>query len=46
MWTSSGPSQIGFAIRTVGQLSFSSHCISQPSADDSWMMEKYGMIES
>ena len=38
--------QIGLAILTVGQLSFSSHCISQPKADDSWIILKYGEIES
>ena len=40
MLTSSGPFQIGLLIRTVGQLSFCSHCISQPRAADSWMMVK------
>ena len=43
---SSRPFQTGLLMRTVGQLSFSSHCISQPRADDSWMMVKYGMMES
>jgi hypothetical protein len=31
---------------TVGQLSFCSHWILQPRAEDSWMIEKTGMIES
>ena len=46
MRMSSGVFQIGLVMRTVGQLSFCSHCISQPSADDSWMMVKYGWMES
>ena len=46
MWTSSGPCQIGFVMRTVGQLSFCSHCISQPRAEDSWMIVKYGEMLS
>ena len=33
-------------MRTVGQLSFCSHCISHPSAEDSCIIEKYGDIES
>ena len=40
IWTSSGPFQIDLVMRTVGQLSFCSHCISQPRADDSWMIVK------
>ena len=37
---------MGLYMRTVGQLSFSSHCISQPRAEDSWMMENTGMMLS
>ena len=46
MRMSSTSSQIGSRMRTVGQLSFCSHCILQPSAEDSWMMEKTGMMLS
>ena len=43
---SSSEVQIGVVILTVGQLSFCSHCISQPSAEDSWIIEKYGDMTS
>ena len=46
MRMSSTSSQIGSRMRTVGQLSFCSHCMLQPSADDSWMIENTGMMLS
>ena len=46
MTMSSGVSQIGSFIFTVGQLSFCSHWTLQPSAEESWMMVNTGMIVS
>ena len=46
MRMSSASFQIGSRIFTVGQLSFCSHWILQPSAEDSWMIEKTGMMLS
>ena len=43
---SSGSIQIGSRILTVGQLSFCSHCILHPKAEDSWMMLNTGMMVS
>ena len=37
---------MGSRILTVGQLSFCSHWILQPNADDSWIIVNTGMMES
>ena len=46
MRMSSASCQIGSRIFTVGQLSFCSHWILQPSAEESWMMVNTGMMVS
>ena len=43
---SSASCQIGSLIFTVGQLSFCSHWILQPRAEESWMMVNTGMMVS